>query len=65
MHQSVFEGVLRDHLKKSGVQVELGIELVELRQGDEQVAAKLKTRDGESEESYAYVIAADGAKGQC
>ncbi|KAF9007718.1 FAD/NAD-P-binding domain-containing protein [Hymenopellis radicata] len=51
VNQSVFEGV------------ELGIELVDVRQGDEQVTAKLKSKDGEYEESYAYVIAADGAKG--
>ncbi|SJL13702.1 uncharacterized protein ARMOST_17150 [Armillaria ostoyae] len=65
--QDVHEEILRGHLAKYGVEVELGTELVSFEQfHDRVVSCVVKTRDGkrfeESIESQ-WIIGADGAHG--
>ncbi|KAI9064756.1 hypothetical protein FKP32DRAFT_1611066 [Trametes sanguinea] len=58
------EGIIRDHLAKHGVQVELATELTQLEQDEGGVIATLKKHDTEVEEArVAYVIGADGGRG--
>ncbi|KAI0264670.1 FAD binding domain-containing protein [Gloeopeniophorella convolvens] len=63
LHQSTVEQILRAHLEKLGVQVELNTEIVGLEQREDHVIARLKTLQGESEDGFSYVVAGDGAKG--
>ena len=67
--QCFTESILRDHLGKYGVQVELGTELVDIQQGAETVTATVKRcHQGGSEEiehiQAAYIIGGDGGKGE-
>ncbi|PIL27593.1 hypothetical protein GSI_10744 [Ganoderma sinense ZZ0214-1] len=67
--QCFTESILRDHLGRYGVQVELGTELVDIQQGTETVTATVKRhRQGGSEEiediQAAYIIGGDGGKGR-
>lgn len=59
--------ILRMHLQKLGVSVELATELVGLQQDDAGVTATLKatTPHGEQEENLrvSFVLGADGGKG--
>lgn len=68
MSQAAGEGVLRDHLARFGVTVELNTELVTLEQDEEGVTAHLKTTKGgfEKMEEFraAWVIGTDGGKGE-
>ncbi len=69
MSQYITEGIFRDHLAKSGVHVELGTDPVSLEQDADGVTVVVKkvTSDGsEATETIraAYVIGADGAKGE-
>lgn len=64
----MLEGIVRDHLAKYGMQVELATELVSLEQDADGVTATLKHAAGTEQESIetfraAYVIGADGGKG--
>ncbi|KAI0711278.1 FAD binding domain-containing protein [Earliella scabrosa] len=66
--QYITEGILRDHLAKHGVQVELGTEPISLVQdadGVKVTVRKLTVDNTEQEEviQASYVIGADGAKG--
>ena len=70
MGQCVTESVFRKHLGRFGVEVELGTELTALEQDSEGVTATLRiTRTGGEEAveilRAAYVIGADGGRGQC
>lgn len=56
-------GVLRNHLKKYGVEVELETELVGFEQHNDHVTATLVKRQTTSVENVKYLIGADGAKG--
>ncbi|TFY75539.1 hypothetical protein EWM64_g8472 [Hericium alpestre] len=59
--------ILREHLKKYGIEVELSTELLNLQQDAEQVTATvMKRHDGEEAHEQItakYVVGADGAKG--
>lgn len=55
--------VLRNHLKKYGVEVELETELVGFEQHDDHVTATLVKRQTTSVENIKYLVGADGAKG--
>ena len=62
--------MFRKHLEQFGVEVELGTELTALEQDSEGVTATLRKTCAEGEEAMekmraAYVIGADGGKGQC
>ncbi|KAI0314949.1 FAD/NAD-P-binding domain-containing protein [Amylostereum chailletii] len=64
LHQSTFEEVLRRNLRRRGIQVEWGVELVKYDQdAEDSVGVRLRTGLGETHERYKFVIAADGAKG--
>ena len=67
--QCFTEGVLRQHLSKFGVQVELGTELVAIEQDAVTVTATVERhRRGGSKETEriqaTYVIGGDGGKGE-
>ena len=62
------EGVLREHLARHNIHIELCTEPVSIRQDEEGVTATLKKADGDGIEQtetirVAYVIGADGARG--
>ena len=59
--QAETERVLEQHAARIGVQVERGMELVSLRERDEQVEAELTTAAGVQIVRARYVIGADGA----
>ncbi len=67
--QDEHEGIIRDHLKEMGCQVETDTELLSFEQDDEGVRARIlspRSEDGaRSEESarFSYVVGADGARG--
>ncbi|KIJ65140.1 hypothetical protein HYDPIDRAFT_153117 [Hydnomerulius pinastri MD-312] len=64
--QDIMEGILREHLAKYGVDVEMGTELRTLKQHGAGVDVELvKPLGGEQEEktSVEWVIGADGARG--
>ena len=68
MSQYLTEDVLRDHLAKFGVHVELSTELVSLEQDNKGVTVALKKTGADGSETMesvraAYVIGADGARG--
>ncbi|KAI9067760.1 hypothetical protein FKP32DRAFT_1619747 [Trametes sanguinea] len=59
------ESIFRDHLAKHGVQVELATELVDFKQDERGVTATLKKNGTEVVEArVAYLVGADGAKGE-
>ena len=59
------EGIFRKHLSALGVNIELATELVDFVQDNEGITATLKKNDSEVEKArFAYVIGADGARGQ-
>ncbi len=62
-YQPQLERVLRDRLQGSAhVTVALGVTLVSLSQGEDEVLAALRTEDGQAHEVHArYVVGADGA----
>lgn len=66
--QAKHEEILRNHLSRYDIHVELGIELVGLEQNDGFVIAHLAaTVDGRVTQQsgrYAYVVGADGARGK-
>ncbi|CDO69064.1 hypothetical protein BN946_scf184992.g13 [Trametes cinnabarina] len=59
------ESIIRNHLAKLGVHVELATELVDLKHDGDGVTVKLKKNGTETVEEtrVAYVIGSDGAKG--
>jgi len=66
--QSRTQGILRNHLKRLGREVELGTELVDIEQNDDYVKCLLKkTKAGGSVEyetlKIDYVVGADGGRG--
>ena len=67
--QFLTETVLRDHLARHGVHVELGSEPTSMEQDSYGVTVHLKKTDKDGNESTetvraAYVVGADGAKGE-
>ena len=66
LSQYVTEGIFREHLAQYGVHVELDTEAVALEQNDGGVSVTLKHADSEKVETarFAYVVGADGARGQ-
>ena len=66
MSQYLTERIFREHLAKFGVQVELGTESVSIEQDDTGVSLSLKRAGSDEVETVrcAYVIGADGARGQ-
>ena len=66
LSQYVTEGIFREHLARYGVHVELAREAVALNQDDGGVSVTLKHADTEKVEiaRFAYVVGADGARGQ-
>ena len=68
MSQYQHEAVLREHREALGTKVELGVELQELKQDENSVAATLLKHDEEGTEiqhaSFLYIIGADGGKGE-
>ena len=70
MSQYITENIFRDHLAKSGVNVELGTEPVSLEQDADVVTVVVKKVISDGSEATEtirapYVIGADGAKGEC
>ncbi|EIW80818.1 hypothetical protein CONPUDRAFT_166212 [Coniophora puteana RWD-64-598 SS2] len=64
--QNGTEKMLRAHLSKYGVKVELGHELRSIEQGDNYVVAHTVKRDGsEATIRGSYLIGADGGRGAC
>ncbi|MDZ5443526.1 FAD-dependent monooxygenase [Micromonospora sp. 4G57] len=62
LSQAETERILADHLRTSGVRVERGVELVDLRSAADQVTCRLRHRDGREETVAArYVVGCDGA----
>jgi len=66
--QSRTQGIIRNHLKRLGREVELGTELVDIEQNDDYVTCQLKKTkaDGSVEnETFKvdYVVGADGGRG--
>jgi 2-polyprenyl-6-methoxyphenol hydroxylase-like FAD-dependent oxidoreductase len=66
--QSRTQGILRNHLKRLGREVELGTELVDIEQNDDYVTCRLKkTKDDGSVEDETlkvdYVVGTDGGRG--
>jgi len=66
--QSRTQGILRNHLKRLGREVELGTELVDIEQNDDYVTCRLKKtkEDGSAEDETLkidYVVGADGGRG--
>ncbi|TFY77391.1 hypothetical protein EWM64_g6621 [Hericium alpestre] len=55
--------ILRDHLKKLGVEVELSTDLLNLEQGADSVMATNAKVGAEEKITARYVVGADGAKG--
>ena len=66
MSQYLNEGIFREHLAKLGVQVELSTEPASIEQDEIGVSVSLKHAGSEEIETVrcAYVIGADGARGQ-
>ena len=66
LSQYVTEGIFREHLARYGVRVELDTEAIALAQDDDGVSVTLKHTDTEKVETarFAYVVGADGARGQ-
>lgn len=63
LSQASLEEVLRSHVEKAGVKIEWGVELTGLSQDDDKVIVRLASDGKESEESFPYVLAADGGQG--
>ncbi|KAH7885854.1 FAD binding domain-containing protein [Phlebopus sp. FC_14] len=65
--QHTTEGILRGHLARYGITIELGTELRTLRQYGERIEVQLEKRNGEEQveetTSVDWLIGADGAKG--
>ncbi|KAA1473583.1 FAD/NAD(P)-binding domain-containing protein [Dentipellis sp. KUC8613] len=61
--QSVLERILREHLARYGTAVRMGVELVKIEQTEETVTVHLSENGNTRTEEYAYVVAANGAKG--
>jgi len=66
--QSRTQGIIRNHLRRLGREVELGTELVDIEQNDDYVTCLLKKTkaDGSVEEETLktdYVVGADGGRG--
>jgi 2-polyprenyl-6-methoxyphenol hydroxylase-like FAD-dependent oxidoreductase len=62
LSQAETERILQEHVRTSGVTVERGVELVDLRTTADQVTCRLRHRDGREETVGArYVIGCDGA----
>ncbi|KAI0042339.1 hypothetical protein FA95DRAFT_586450 [Auriscalpium vulgare] len=61
--QAGLEGVLRQHLERFGTKIEMGVELVDLKQDNNKVAVQLKSMDVDTTAEFSYVVGADGAKG--
>jgi 2-polyprenyl-6-methoxyphenol hydroxylase-like FAD-dependent oxidoreductase len=62
LSQAETEDVLQHHLQTSGVTVERGVELVDLRTGADQVTCQLRHDDGRDETVAAtYLVGCDGA----
>ena len=66
MSQYLNEGIFREHLAKLGVQVELSTEPVSIEQDETGVRVSLKHVGSDKIETVrcAYIIGADGARGQ-
>ena len=67
--QFLTETVLRDHLARHGVHVELGTEPTSIDQDSDGVTVYLKKTDKDGNESTetvraSYVVGADGARGE-
>ncbi len=62
LSQAETERILGEHLTAAGVAVERGIELVDLAQDGDEMAATLRHRDGSDERlAVSYVVGCDGA----
>ncbi|WP_446215077.1 FAD-dependent monooxygenase [Micromonospora sp. IBHARD004] len=62
LSQAETERILCEHVRTSGVTVERGVELVDLRSTTDQVTCRLRHRDGREETVGArYVVGCDGA----
>jgi 2-polyprenyl-6-methoxyphenol hydroxylase-like FAD-dependent oxidoreductase len=62
LSQAETERILGDHLAAVGVTVERGLELIELRSGQDTVSAVLRHDDGREEPVHArYLVGCDGA----
>lgn len=64
LSQAGLEKILREHIAKFGVDVELGIALIGIEQNDAIVTARLVREGVEELFECQYVIGADGAKGE-
>ena len=66
MSQYLTERIFREHLAKFGVKVELGTESVSIEQDETGVSLSLKGAGSDEVETVrcAYVVGADGARGQ-
>lgn len=64
LSQARLEEVLRNHVEQAGVKIEWGVEFAGLEQNDEKVTVHLKTDGKEVEETFDYVLAADGGHGR-
>lgn len=63
LEQFETERLLTEQLKKAGVEIERGVELVSLSDDGEKVTARIRGVDGtESLQDFAYVLGADGAR---
>jgi 2-polyprenyl-6-methoxyphenol hydroxylase-like FAD-dependent oxidoreductase len=64
--QANLEAILRKHLQFVGVEVELDHRLVDIEQDGKAVRVKITSSasNEDEEETYQYLICADGAKGQ-
>jgi 2-polyprenyl-6-methoxyphenol hydroxylase-like FAD-dependent oxidoreductase len=66
--QDRFQGILREHLKKYGCEVEFGTKLQSLEQFDNDVVAHLIKIEGETEVNedvrVQYLVGADGGRSE-
>lgn len=63
LEQFETERLLTEQLKKAGVEIERGVELLSLTDDGAKVSARIRGVDGtESVQDYAYVLGADGAR---
>lgn len=63
--QSRTEAILRELLKESGVEVEMGTALTKIATDDSQAQVTISKNNDDEQQSYDYVIGADGAKSSC
>ena len=66
--QSRTQGIIRNHLKRLGREVELGTELVDIKQNDDYVTCQLRKTNADGsvqDETFKvdYVVGADGGRG--